>query len=161
MTDTNTAAGDLGMPGAQPAPTAPAAPPMSYAEADSRRAEFMQSAELRDKLMAGDVETTHLWKRITEGLSAPPETPAGQREELVEHINASSGYQIRPEVLEHVRTNGSITPDERRMTIALWESRKADPDWIARFNRGDLEARKEMALININLASPVRDPNPS
>jgi hypothetical protein len=73
--NTNTAAQDLGV---APAPVAPVV--MSYAEANSRRAEFMQSAELRDKLMAGDIETTHLWRRITEGLSAQPPDPTGPRE---------------------------------------------------------------------------------
>jgi hypothetical protein len=44
------------------------------------------------------------------------------------------------------------------MTLALWEEKKSDPEWIARLNRGEVRARREMAAININLAAPVRDP---
>jgi hypothetical protein len=140
-------------------PVVPDAAPMSYAEAESKKAEMLGDAETRNKILAGDVAANAEWKRVVEGLSRQPEIQTG-RDGLVEDINAASGYTLSAEVLDQVRNNTSITPDERRMTLALWEDRKADPEWIARLNRGELKAKREMALININLSLPVRDPQP-
>jgi hypothetical protein len=109
-------------------------------------------------LMQGEVNATNEWRAIVAGLSAQPATPTGQREDLVEHINAASGYSLSEGALNQVRNNTPITPEERRMTLALWEEKKQDQEWIARLNRGEVRARREMAAININLASPVRVP---
>jgi hypothetical protein len=159
MTDqTNNAATDLAIPGAEP--STPAAPQMSVAEAASRKNEFMADKAKVDALFAGDVSATEEWRNIVNAISAQPVATTG-REAVADDINAASGYSLSPEVLDQVRNNTPITPEERRWTLALWEEKKQDPDFIARLNRGEMKARKEMALININLASPVRDPNPS
>lgn len=73
---------------------------MSYAAAESRKAEMLADAETRNKIMTGDVDANAEWKRVVEALSRPPEIPTGPREDLAAHINASSGYSLRPEVLD-------------------------------------------------------------
>lgn len=157
MTDqTNTASGDLSLPGSQPAPEP--LPPLSYAEANDRRVEFMQSAELRDKLMAGDVETTHLWKRIVEGLSAQAAAPASPLAEAAQHLQQTSGDQLNDFQILEIEENHPVTPLIRRKTEALWQDRKSDAQWFARYQRGEMTARKEMALIQSILSRPVRDP---
>jgi hypothetical protein len=131
---------------------------MSVAEATSKKSEFFADKAKMDALMAGDVNATAEWRNIVNAISAQPNIPTAQREDLVEHINAASGYSLSEGALDQVRNNTPITPKERRMTLALWEEKKSDPEWIARLNRGEVRARREMAAININLAAPVRDP---
>jgi hypothetical protein len=59
--------------------------------------------------------------------------------------------------LDEFRRNDPVTPDVRRATEALWEEKKNDADWIARFNRGEVKAKKEWALITSIMSRPVRD----
>jgi hypothetical protein len=73
---TNTASGDLVLPGAQPAP---AAPQMSVAEAASRKAEFFADKAKMDALMAGDVNATEEWRNIVNAVSAQPAAPTDPR----------------------------------------------------------------------------------
>jgi len=58
-------AADLGV---EPSPPAP--PPISFAEASSRKAAFMADQKKVDAMMAGDLAATAEWRQITEGLSA-------------------------------------------------------------------------------------------
>src|SRR5262245_8779192 len=124
-------------------PNQPAPEPLSYASAESRKAELIADAEFCNLLLNGDVAANAEWKRVVEAISRPPEIPTG-REAVVEAINAASGYTLSSEVLQQVREDRPITPEERRATVALWESRQRDPEWVARLNRGDLAAKKEL-----------------
>jgi hypothetical protein len=153
MTDNPNSAG--GDPGAQPD-----VPPMSYAAAENRKAEILASAELRQKIMDGDVETTVEWRRITEALSRPPETPTLEREAAAEALNASAGYSLSEEVLQEFVENRPVTPIERRFALNKFEELKNDSEWFARYERGEIRARKDMALIQSILSRPVRDSQP-
>jgi hypothetical protein len=157
MTDdiiTNTAGHDLGVPGAV-APPAPQ-PAFSPAEAQSRKSEFLANKEKTTALMNGDVGATNEWRLITENLYQPPQFTQG-RDEVTGHLQANSGYQLRDEVLQEFRENRPVTPAEYRMAQQRLESRKQDPEWRAKYFRGDHEALKEVALINSILSRPVRD----
>lgn len=132
---------------------------MSPSEAASRKAEFMADQKRVDALMAGEVNATSEWRNITNSrYAAPP--PAGTREELAEHLDAASGYQLSPEIMQEVRDNTPITPHERQATEALWRDRQRDPEWFGRLMRGERKALKEKALIDFMLSRPVRDPQP-
>jgi hypothetical protein len=131
---------------------------MSHAEATSRKGEFLADQAKMDALMKGDVTVTHEWQAIVAGLSARPATMTGPRDDLAAHLQECSGHTLSPEVLQEIRDNPPITPDERHQTLALWEDRQRDPQWRARLNRGELKAKQEMALIQFMLSRSVRDP---
>jgi hypothetical protein len=130
---------------------------MSPAEAASRKSEFMRDQTKVNALMAGEVNATSEWRNITAALYAPP-PPSGSREELAEHLDAASGHQLSPEILQEVRDNTPITAHERQATEALWRDRQQDSEWYARLMRGERKALKEKALIDFMLSRPVRDP---
>jgi hypothetical protein len=148
-------AADLGM-----AAPAPSVPPMSAAEAQSRKGEFFADQAKMDALMKGDVTATHEWQAIVAGLSAQPPAPTAPRDEVTNHLQESSGYTLAQDVLDEFRSNASVTPDEHRMARARFDARKQDNEWIAKLNRGDLETKKELALIQSILSRPVRDVQP-
>jgi hypothetical protein len=154
---TNAAGADLSIPGA--GPVVPAAPAMSMQEAASRKQEFLADQKMVDALMAGEVNATSLWRSINNSLWQPPQFTQ-PRDEVTEHLQQSSGYQLSPEVLQEFRENRAVSPDEYRMAQQRLESRKQDPQWIAKYMRGDHEAKKEFALITSILSRPVRDPQP-
>jgi hypothetical protein len=156
MTDqTNNASGDLSLPGSQPAPDVP---PLSYAAAESRKLEMINDAEIRNKIMAGDVDANAEWKRVVEALSRPPETPTGGREAVAEQLNASAGFQLSEEVLREFVENRPVSPQEVYFAREKFNELKNDPSWFQRYQRGDMEARKQMALINSILSRPIQDP---
>lgn len=150
---TNAAGGDLQIPGA---PVVPAAPAMSPAEAASRKSEFLASKEKTTALMNGDAAATNEWRLITQNLYQPPQFTQA-RDEVTEHLWESSGYTLRPEVLQEFRENRPVSPDEYRFARARFDARKQDPEWISKLNRGDPETKKELALIQSILSRPVRD----
>jgi hypothetical protein len=150
------AAADLSVPGA--GPVVPAPPPMSYAAAESRKQEMLNDPETRNKIMAGDVTANAEWKRVIEGLSRQPELPASPRDEAAAHLQQTSGFTLAPEHLQEIIENRPVTPDEARMARGRFEARIQDPDWRAKYSRGDLEAKKEMALIQSVLSRPIKDP---
>jgi hypothetical protein len=145
---------DLGVPGAVAPPAPP--PPMSMAEAASRKSEFLANKEKTAALMNGDVGATNEWRLINEHLWQPPQHTQ-PRDEVTEHLQESSGYTLSPEVLQEFRENRPVTPDEYRMARARFDARKQDPEWIAKLNRGNPEVKKELALIQSILSRPVRD----
>jgi len=63
--------------------------------------------------------------------------PTGSREAATAHPQEISGHSLTPDVREEFRENRPVTPDERRATLALWEDRKADPEWFARYQRAN------------------------
>jgi hypothetical protein len=146
---------DLGMA----APAAPSVPPMSAAEAQSRKGEFFADRAKMDALMKGDVAATNEWQAIVAGLSAQPPAPTAPRDDVTEHLNASSGYTLAQDVLDEFREDRPVTPDEYRMARARFDARESDPQWVAKLNRGDLETKKELALIQSILSRRVRDPS--
>jgi hypothetical protein len=148
------AAADMSTPGA--APVVPELPPMSTAEAASRKTEFLANKEKTTKLLNGDVGAKAEWDLITQNLWQPPQVNQ-PRDEVTNHLQESSGFQLSPEVLEEFRSNRPVTSQEHQMARSRLESRKMDPDWLRRYFRGDLEVRKEVALINSILSRVIRD----
>lgn len=145
---------DLGIPGAVAPPAPP--PPISMAEAASRKSEFLASKEKMAALMNGNSAASNEWQFITQNLWQPPQFTQ-PRDEATEHLQESSGHTLSPEVLEEFRSNQPVSPAERRLAEQRLESRKNDPVWLAKYMRGDHETRKEVALINSILSRPVRD----
>jgi hypothetical protein len=131
---------------------------MSYAEAESRKAEMINDAETRNKIMAGDVATTAVWNRVVEALSRQPELPATPQEQAAAHLQESSGYTLSEAHLQEIIDRRPVTPDEYRMARGRFEARCADPEWRAKLNRNDLETKRELALIQSILSRPIRDP---
>jgi hypothetical protein len=156
MTDqTNTAAGDLSLPGGRPAPDVPQ---MSVSEATSRKNEFMADKAKVDALMAGDADATATWRSIVNAISAQPLTPTDPREEAAEALQQSAGFQLSEEVLQEIRENRPVSPLERHFAQSKFDEFKNDPAWIQALNRGSMKERKELALIQSILSRPVRDP---
>jgi hypothetical protein len=146
---------DLGIPGAVAPPTPQ--PAFSMQEAASRKEAFLADKEKTAALMNGDVAATNEWRLITQNLWQPPQFTQ-PRDEVTEHLQESSGYQLSPEVLQEFRENRPVSPDEYRMAQQRLESRKQDPQWLAKYMRGDHEAKKEFALITSILSRPIRTP---
>src|SRR5262249_13342952 len=121
--DNATTANDLGL-----APVVPAAPPMSVAEAVSRKSEFFADKAKMDALMAGDVNVTAEWRNIVNAISVQPATPTDLREEATEHLQQTAGFTLRPEVLEEFRSNAPVSPLERHFAQAKFEELKNDRD---------------------------------
>ena len=130
------------------------------AKAASRKQEFLSDQTKINALMAGDVKATAEWQLITNHLYQPPQVTA-PRDEVTNHLQESSGYTLPPEVLQEYRENRPVTSDEYRMARAKFDSRLQDREWQAKLNRGDLEAKKELALIQSILSRPVRDNPPT
>jgi hypothetical protein len=93
---------DLGIPGAVAPPTPQ--PAFSMQEAASRKEAFLADKEKTAALMNGDVAATNEWRLITQNLWQPPQFTQ-PRDEVTEHLQESSGYQLSPEVLQEFRAS--------------------------------------------------------
>jgi hypothetical protein len=148
---------DLGIPGAVAPPTPP--PAFSMQEAASRKEAFLQDKTKTTALLNGDVGATNEWRLINDHLWQQPQFTQ-PRDEVTEHLQASSGYQLSDEVLAEFRENRPVSPAEYKLAQQRLDSRKNDPTWLAKYMRGDHEAKKEVALINSILSRPIRTPEP-
>jgi len=149
------AASDLAVPGAGPVvPAAP--PPISMAEAASRKAEFLADKTKTAALMNGDVNATAEWKLITDNLYQAPQVTA-PRDEVTNHLQESAGGTLPEAVLAEYRENRPVSPAEYRMARTRFDSRLQDKEWIAKLNRGDLDTKKELVLVQSILSRPIRD----
>jgi len=153
---TNAAGGDLGLAGA---PVVPAAPPISMGEAASRKEAFLADKTKTTALLNGDVNATAEWRLITENIYQAPQV-AAPRDEVTEALNASGGYQLPADVLQEYRENRPVTSQERRFALAKFEDFKNSPEWFAKYQRGDMQCRRDLTLVQSILSRPAKDPVP-
>jgi hypothetical protein len=156
--DTNTAAPDLDVFPSKPfSPVAPL-PEISYAAAVSRKAELLGNEEWRTKYLAGDVTAKAEMDQIVKALTpAPPQPSAPDSVDgLEEWVRGVA--DVSEGVIEEIRTARPVSPLERRLAVQRKESRFNDPTFVERYFAGDPDAKREVLLINVILASPVRDP---
>jgi hypothetical protein len=130
---------------------------MSYAAAQSAKQAFFADKAKMDSLMAGGVDATNEWRAIVAGLSAQPAAPADPREAAAEHLNACAGYNLSEEVLQEFVENRPVSPLEQHYAQSKFEEMKQDREWFARYQRGEIQARREMALVQSILSRPVKD----
>jgi hypothetical protein len=153
----DTAAGDLNLPDARPAPEVP---PLSYAAAESRKAEIMNDPALRQAILDENVDAVAEWRRITYALSRPPDTPTTPLAEAAQHLQQTSGQQLNDFQMQEIQENRPVSPQERHFALSKFEEFKNDADWFRRYQAGNMEARKQMALVQSILSRPVRDEQP-
>jgi hypothetical protein len=114
---TITAAGhDLGVPGAV-APPVP--PPVSMAEAASRKGAFLADKVKTTALMNGDVGATNEWRLINDHLWQAPAI-IGPRDEAVQHLNESTGYALPKDAQGR--------PQEQGVGSTLWLLRVSEEE---------------------------------
>jgi hypothetical protein len=165
MTDNNNptdaARVDLDVHPTAPFSPTPAAPTMTWSEAESRKQAMLASAEFRDKLLAGDITSKQEWDNVIQALAygkvpepAAPDSPDG----LIEWVRNVA--DVSEDVIEEIRTGRPVTSHERRLAVQRKESRLSDPVFRDAYLNGDPSAKREILLLSVILASPVRDPQP-
>jgi hypothetical protein len=131
-------------------------------QARAKIAELTQNPDWVKRHLSGDHETKTELARLHEIafrpapgsiISGAPSIEA-QREETAAHLGTLT--DIPADVLEHVRTGASVSADEYRMAVARKDSLFGDPEWRAKYFAGNHEAKKQKALIDIILASPIK-----
>jgi hypothetical protein len=152
---TSGVASDLGI---EPSPPTP--PPMAYAEATSRKAEFMADKAKVDALMRGDGPATSEWQMIVAGLSAQPPAPTGPREAETAYLDEIGGYTVPQDVLDEFQRGDPVSPRERSYAEAKFAEFQQDKEWYARWQRGEQTARVQYAALISILSRPVRDSKP-
>ena len=50
-------------------------------------------------------------------------------------------------IVDHHRSGGTVSAEEFRLAQARWDSRKMDPEWRAKLERGDYETKQEYAAL--------------
>jgi hypothetical protein len=153
MTDTPSyAANDLTPP---PQPSIEPLPVVSPAHALSLKQELFAREDWRTRWFSGDVEAHRQYDQIVRSLAAPQPPPPDSRESLVDHIRQTA--DISEAVADQIRNDLPVSPIEYKLASQRRDQLFADQTWIERYNRGERRAVTELALVNIVLASRIRD----
>lgn len=109
------------------------------------------------RYLAGDHEARARMNSLHEILSRPRDTVTGDNPAHGERtISAISEFaSLSPEVEAQMRAGTPVSPDEYKRAVAMRAQLPADQDWTAKYLRGDREARKQMTLLSIVLASKL------
>ena len=65
---------------------------------------------------------------------------------------------LPPDVVAHYRAGQPVSASEYQQAVAMWNAKKADPEWRAALERGDYKARQEHAALVVIRSSRI-DPN--
>jgi hypothetical protein len=156
---TDAAAPDLDVYPEKPlSPVAPA-PTMSWAEAESRKAEYFGNREWVNKYMSGDVEARAQYDAVVQALAygkVPEPAAPDSVDGLIEWA-----YSIVPELSEahiaEIRNRQPVSPAIRRRAEQWKEVHFRDPVFVAAYFDNDPEIRRQIFHLNTVLSLPVRD----
>jgi hypothetical protein len=151
---TNAASGDLKSPVSPPLSTDPL-PPISYTEAESRKAELFSNSEWFNRYMSGDVTAVREYNQIVQGLTAAPAAPVTENEAILDQLRRSA--VIGHDVAEEILSGRPVTSAEREYAKTLRDHLFEDAEWRAKYDKGDVRARQQVAYINSILSRVVRD----
>jgi hypothetical protein len=133
--------------------------PLSREAAEALKAELFANPEWAERYFKGDKAAMADKERIDFAL-APPPAVVNQgdehRQQMEQTLADFRGLGLRPEVIEEARQGAPVSQYEHDEVVGLKNRLFADQAWVARYMRGDREAARQMALMQIVLASPVR-----
>lgn len=139
-----------------PPPSTPADQARAQIEALKTNPEWVK------KHLSGDHETRQELARLHEIafqpvpgsiISGGPSVET-QREDEAAHLGMLS--DLSADVLEHVRTGAAVSAYEFRMAVAKKDALFGDADWRAKYFAGNHEAKKQKALLDVILSSPIK-----
>lgn len=62
---------------------------------------------------------------------------------------------VPPDVVAEVRAGNPVSASEYQQAVAMWDAKKADPEWRAALERGDFKAKQEHALLMVIRSSRI------
>ena len=151
------------------------------AEARAALDERIANAAWSDRFMNGHVETKREFESLTEMVASAHSrldmildgTAEAQFMEVTSNdpdIGPALSTDKMSQLVAQFRESGfsdatirqafgqvSVTPEEHRTVSALKDQKMANADFQKRYLAGDLEARREMDLMNIVLNSPIKE----
>jgi hypothetical protein len=136
--------------------TAP--PPMSHAEAVSRRDAMISDPATRDRIMQGHVETLAEWNRVIQGLAygKVPEPSAPDSVEGLIEFACGIVPDLTEAHLDELRSSRPIDPVTRRRAEQWKEVHFRDPVFVQSYFDGDPEVARQVFHLNTLLSLPVR-----
>lgn len=157
MTDAATSA-PAATPGTQnsaaaPSPSAAAALQPNAAQDARGKIELLtQNGDWVKRYWSGDVNAIAEWKALHDA-----EANAGgarfqiggmsPQEQRNIGANRLEELGLPKDVVDHYRNNGAVSVEGFRLAQARWDSRKADPEWRAKKERGDFETLQEYGAL--------------
>jgi hypothetical protein len=109
--------------------------------------------------VAGDPESTRLWKEVTRALSPQLDPAAAEGKKYNDNMASLSILKAQADlpaaVWDHVAAGGLVSLAERENALQAKERNFKDKAWVQRYLNGDRAANSEMRLINFVLASRV------
>jgi hypothetical protein len=140
----------------------PLPPTMPADQAQAKIAELKANPDWVKEHLSGSHKTREEMARLHEFACQPapgsiisgvPSLQA-QRDEIANHLAATTGLSAA--VIDQYRRGDPVSEDELRGAYSLKQSRMSDPDWKARYDRGDQRAHDEMWTINLIITSSLK-----
>jgi hypothetical protein len=111
-----------------------------YFDGDLGAAEQLKALQLQEHSYATGAVITGL---------PPPETQRASEADTLAEMG------LPPDVTEHYRSGQPVSASEYQQAVALWNSKKQDPEWRAALARGDHKAKTELALLQTIRSSRI------
>jgi hypothetical protein len=133
----------------------------SREQAYSRLGEMTRSPAFQELLLRNDPAALAELKSIRRQINAPsglqimvkPDSTPGARQDVLD--TWSRFADLPSDVLEQVRERQPVSESEYKRALALKKQLHSDKDWVTRFFNGNVEARRQSALISIILSSEI------
>jgi hypothetical protein len=126
--------------------------PLTFEAAVARKAELFSKPGWADRWRNGDVSARREFSELTAALNKGPADPGRTAREIEVSASIMSAVQRN----EYVNQD-PISKDIRDQALAMRDGLIRDPEFFARWQRGDFDARKKLSLVSQILSLPVKD----
>jgi hypothetical protein len=123
--------------------------------AQARKAEYLSTPALRDKLLAGDVATKKDWSSVNATLaSTMPDPNVVAREATA--ATWKDRADLPPEALAQFVKGEPVFESEREQALRTKQQLFRDRAWVSKYLDGDRAAASTMAHISLIISSPTK-----
>lgn len=134
---------------------------VSVEQAYARLDHMRNSPDIQAALARGDRDLSAELKNLIAQTRTPsgvqinvaPDSTAAARESVAD---VWRGWGVPEDVLQQVRERRPVSADEYKRALALKKQFHGSKDWVRKLFDGDIEARRQSALISIILGSEIQ-----
>ena len=134
-------------------------PAMTIEQAQAKKAELFGRPGFAQRVMAGDPESSKLWREVTRALRPPVDKSTIEGQQFAKNMDGLSILKAKADLPESAwawaASKGPVSPAEKEAAIFAKARNFADASWKQRYFSGDRLANSEMTNINLILAARI------
>jgi hypothetical protein len=137
----------------------PEKPAMTPEQAARQKHRMLSDPGFAAAVARGDPHESRKWKEVNRALNPPVDQATAEGRQYARNMDALAYFranaELSPAVLDQVAAGGPVSLEERQEAIFMKQRLFSDKNFVRRVLDGDREAKTQMTLVNMVLASPI------